>query len=139
MLLGSNLKGFQHLGLPVRNIEKSIKWYSEILDFKIVHEAKLDSAEGVIKVAFLKLKDFTVEMYQLLGKDLEEIKSRKQGHIDHVAFDVDDINAVWEKISKLGIKSVEGSIQSLPFWEKGVKYFTILGPDEEKVEFNQKL
>ena len=27
----------------------------------------------------------------------------------------------------------------LPFWENGVRYFTVLGPNGEKVEFNQYL
>jgi hypothetical protein len=27
----------------------------------------------------------------------------------------------------------------LPFWEKGIKYFNVLGPDGERVEFAERL
>jgi lactoylglutathione lyase len=27
----------------------------------------------------------------------------------------------------------------LPFWEKGIKYFNVLGPDGERVEFSERL
>lgn len=139
MLLDSNLKGMQHLGIPVRNIEKSKNWYIEILGFQVIYETKIDSDDGNIAVAFLKAHNLTIEMYQLSGKELEEIKSRKHGHLDHLAFDVDDIEAVYEKLCNAGIKAIEGIPKFLPFWEKGVKFLTILGPDDEKIEFNQKL
>lgn len=138
-MLNNNIKGLQHLGLPVTDIEKSKKWYSETLGFEVIHEAKVPSDEGEVKVAFLKLNDFIIEMYQLAGKEFEEIKMRGHGHIDHIAFDVDDIENVHEKLNKAGIKALEGAPRFLPFWEKGVKFLTILGPDNEKIEFNQRL
>lgn len=139
MLLDNNLKSLQHLGLPTRNIEKSKKWYSDTLGFQVIYETTIPGDEGNIKVAFLKLHDLVVEMYQLSGKELEEIKSRGHGHIDHIAFDVEDIEAVFEKLNKAGIRAIEGSPRFLPFWENGVKFLTILGPDDEKIEFNQRL
>ena len=30
-------------------------------------------------------------------------------------------------------------IEELPFWENGVKFFMIKGPNEERIEFCQKL
>jgi hypothetical protein len=32
-----------------------------------------------------------LELYQLPDAELENIKNRKDGHIDHITFDVDDI------------------------------------------------
>ena len=37
----------------------------------------------------------------------------------------------------LGLEVIEEG--ELPFWDNGVKYFTVLGPNREKVEFNQYL
>jgi hypothetical protein len=34
---------------------------------------------------------------------------------------------------------LDTKIQLLPFWEQGVKFFTVLGPNEERVEFSQYL
>lgn len=38
-----------------------------------------------------------------------------------------------------GFSMLDTKIQFLPFWEHGVKFFTVLGPNEEKVEFSQHL
>ncbi|MDD4797654.1 MAG: VOC family protein, partial [Eubacteriales bacterium] len=32
-----------------------------------------------------------------------------------------------------------GEIKGLPFWNNGVKFFTIMGPNAEKIEFCQIL
>lgn len=138
MLLNQNTS-LQHLGLPVGNIEVSKKWYTDILGFEVIHEKVIPGEEGDMYVAFLKLNGFMVEMYQLTGRDLEEIKARGHGHIDHIAFNVDDIEAVFEKLNDAGIKALEGAPAFLPFWENGVRFLTILGPDGEKIEFNQRL
>lgn len=139
MLLGNNIKGLQHLGLPVTDVEKSKKWYIETLGFDLLYETIINSDDEVIKVAFIGLNGFVIEMYQLSGKELDEIKSRGHGHIDHIALDVDDIETIYEKLNHAGIKVIEGAPRFLPFWEKGVRFLTILGPDNEKIEFNQRL
>lgn len=38
-----------------------------------------------------------------------------------------------------GIQISEKQAVSLNFWENGCKYFTVIGPDKEKLEFNQIL
>ena len=61
------------------------------------------------------------------------------GAIEHIALDVNDIEAAYAEIRSRGFEELEDGIQFLPFWERGVRYFTIMGPEGEKVEFNQKL
>jgi len=34
---------------------------------------------------------------------------------------------------------ITDGIEELPFWENGVKFFMIKGPNEERIEFCQKL
>ncbi len=139
MCLKSNIKGFQHLGLPVRDIEKSKNWYISTLGFELVYQTQFGSGNEEVKVAFIKLGNFVIEMYQPSGDEFEEIKGRGHGHFDHIALDVDNIEAIYEKLERLGINTIEGKPRYLPFWENGVKFLTILGPNEEKIEFNQKL
>jgi lactoylglutathione lyase len=141
-LLKDNLKGAQHLGIPVADIDKAKDWYSRILGFAVVHEPNVPTDQGVIKVAFLKKDNITLELYQLVGKNLEEVKTRAHGHIDHFAIDVADINKALQNAVKAGAKleqSTADGIQSIPsFWSKGVKYVILQGPAGEKVEFNQR-
>ncbi|WP_165835602.1 VOC family protein [Ruminiclostridium sufflavum] len=139
MSIIDNINGVQHLGVPVRDIERSKKWYIDTLGFQLMYQMKINDSNGEVNVAFIKLKDFILELYQLSGEEYEEIKGRGHGHIDHIAFDVDDIDEIYKEIKKSGIDTIEGTPKFLPFWKNGVKFLTILGPDKEKIEFNQKL
>lgn len=135
-----NVEGWAHLGIPVTNIQQSQKFY-EKLGFNAVMQCHLggEKEEERIYITMMQLGDFTIELYQLLPKDLMEISARKDGHIDHVALDVDDVEAAWEDAHQEKHVFFTDKIESLPIWEKGCKYFIIQGPDGEKVEFNQVL
>ena len=61
------------------------------------------------------------------------------GPFDHLALDVTDVEGAYALVQQLGYPVVSQGIESLPFWERGVRYFTILGPNGERVEFNQYL
>ena len=37
------------------------------------------------------------------------------------------------------MNTLQDEIHFLPFWDKGVRFFTIKGPNEEKIEFSQFL
>ena len=85
-------------------------------------------------------ENFTIELYQLGQEDLQEIAKRADGHIDHVALNVLDIDQAYAEIKAAGLEILEDNAPVyLPFWEHGVKYFTVRGPDGEKIEFNQIL
>jgi hypothetical protein len=71
--------------------------------------------------------------------DLVEIRNRKDGHIDHVTFDVSDVDKAFLTLKEASFDIVEEQPVFLPFWEKGCRYFNILGPDGERLEFNQIL
>jgi catechol 2,3-dioxygenase-like lactoylglutathione lyase family enzyme len=80
-----------------------------------------------------------MELYQLPKADLEDIKNRKSGNIDHVAFDVNDIDETFEYLKNKGFEIEENAPVFLNFWTKGCLYFNVIGPDGERLEFNQIL
>ena len=51
----------------------------------------------------------------------------------------EDIEKVYEMINQAGLNTTNDIVHFLPFWENGVKFFTIEGPNKEKVEFSQYL
>jgi len=101
--------------------------------------AQVPEPSGIIQVAMMKRDNVIVELYQLTGEELEELRSRSDGHIDHVAFDVKDIDLAFSEIEAAGFETIEDSPVFLDFWDNGCKYFAIRGPDGEKLEFNQIL
>jgi len=134
----NNLNGWSHLGIPVTDISRSEAFYQQF-GFEIVMQAVIPVEDQEIKASMMLFNDFTLEFYQLLPPDLEEIRNRKDGFIDHVALDVKDVDRAFEELKSAGLTPLEDEPVELPFWENGVKYFFVRGPDGEKIEFNQVL
>lgn len=121
--------GLQHIGLPTDCMDATIEFYQK-LGFEIAESGKLDSGERVV---FLKLGDLVLESWET------KTPARIAGAVDHIAINVKDVNAAYECVTELGLNPDKVEIGSLPFWANGVSFFVILGPNDEKVEFNQYL
>jgi catechol 2,3-dioxygenase-like lactoylglutathione lyase family enzyme len=126
----------QHIGIPVTDLNRSQQFY-EKLGFKNVMGSTFDYKGAKGKVAMMQRGDMVLEIYQMPEKELAEIRNRKDGHVDHIAFDVDDIDVAFAALKKASFQITEEEPVFLPFWEKGCRYFNILGPDGERLEFNQ--
>jgi lactoylglutathione lyase len=87
----------------------------------------------------MKNGEVIIELYQLPEHKIKEIRDRKDGHIDHITFDVNDIDLAYSTLKKASFHIIEEKPVFLPFWENGCKYFNILGPNGERLEFNQLL
>ncbi len=133
-----NINSFQHLGIPVTDIETSERFYKR-LGFDNVMKSTFKSKGENGLVSMMKRGEMVIELYQLPANEIESIRIRKDGHIDHIAFDVDDIDAVFQELKQEGFEIFEESPVFLAFWEKGCKYFNVKGPDGERLEFNQIL
>ncbi len=128
----------QHIGIPVTNIKVSEAFY-EKLGFRNVMSAGFDFNGGKGTVAMMRLNEMIIELYQLPESELLEIRNRKDGHIDHIAFDVNDIDRAFEELKQASFTIIEEKPVFLAFWKNGCKYFNITGPDNERIEFNQIL
>ena len=121
---------FQTRSIPTNDIEMTIAFY-EKLGFEIAFRTVNEAADE--KVAFLKLGTLVIETYE------NKAAALKPGAIDHVAIDVKNIEKVHEMITGAGLNTTQDEVHFLPFWENGVRFFTIEGPNKEKVEFSQYL
>lgn len=132
------IKSLQHTGIPVTDIAASEKFY-EKLGFKNAMSTGFDYNGGKGKVCMMQLQDIIIELYQMPEHELQEIRSRQNGHIDHIAFDVDDIDATFSALKNDGFSIIEQEPVLLAFWNNGCRFFNITGPDGERLEFNQVL
>ena len=90
MELGKYLNGLQHIGLPCRNMEETIAFYENLG----MHVAYQTVNEGQ-KVCFLQQGNLVIEAY-------EEAKTAEQtGAIDHICFDVSDIDKVFDLVRQM--------------------------------------
>lgn len=120
--------GFQHLGLPTGNMDATLDFYKSI-GFNTTY----NTLNGSCRVAFLQLGNMVIETYEA------ETIAGKSGAIDHISLNVTDIETVFNWAKELGLRTNDKGINFLPFFENGVRFFTVIGPNEEKVEFNQIL
>ena len=128
----------QHIGLPVTNLSVSQAFY-ERLGFAAVMRSTFDHEGCQGQVAMMQRGDIIIELYQMPEPELSRVKQRSDGRIDHIAFDVDDIEATYALLKSEGFNIVEAQPVFLNFWEKGCRYFNMLGPDGERLEFCQIL
>ena len=125
-----NVTGLQHIGIPTNDLEKTVAFYTG-LGFEIALRT-VNEAAGE-QVCFLRLKNLCIETYP------NGCAAGRPGAIDHIALDVRDVDAAFARAQAQGLQLLDECVQQLPFWEKGVRFFTILGPNGEKVEFSQML
>ena len=83
------------------------------------------------KVAFLKTGSLVLEIYE------DKEANDNIGAINHIAIEVCDIEETFSYIQKCDLNKGNDKIHYLPFWENGIQYFTIVGPNEELIEFCQ--
>ena len=123
-------KDLQHSGMIARDLDETIDFYTNKLGFELVGIYP----NGENRCAFLRLGHLTIETWE------GEPAPMRTGAINHWALDTPDIDAAYEHALEMGLKIRENSIQSIPtFWQHGIRYFNVIGPNQETIEFCQIL
>lgn len=128
------LNHFQHVGIPVTDINRSKAFY-ERLGFSNAMETVFDYEGAQGKVCMMKRGSMVFELYEFPEPAVSEIRGRKDGHMDHIAFDVDSVAESFEWLKANGFQPLEDKPVELKFWDKGCKFCFIKGPDGERLEF----
>lgn len=120
-----------HIGLAVEDLQAAVQWYTQVLGFRLT--GAFQTPDGV-QARFLQNGDLVYEIYQ----PLEGVAA--PGKIDHICLESSDIEADYAYCVAQGYSFEEPGIQSIPtFWDKGIRYFKIMSPTGEAVEFCQIL
>ncbi len=129
--MGVEVKGVAHVGLYIKDIERSKKFYKEILGFENICEF-ISLEEN--KIAFMKSGNLIIELIQH-----KVWMDRKDGLFDHIAMEVEDIEDTSAKLKELGIVFEADIYYDDLVFDKGVKYQAFRGPDGEHLEIYQTL
>ena len=120
-----------HIGLAVEDLQAALQWYTQVLGFRLT--GAFQTPDGV-QARFLQNGDLVYEIYQ----PPEGVAA--PGKIDHICLESSDIEADYAYCVAQGYSFEEPGIQSIPtFWDKGIRYFKIMSPTGEAVEFCQIL
>ena len=125
------LTGVAHIGIPTNDLNKTIAFtrsWGLFLRLETVNKA---AGERRCVSSAWRSDD------RNLMKTI--VRRKRTGAIDHVALATTDIEAAFAAAKEAGMHLLHSSIQSLPFWENGVRFFMVEGPNKERIEFCQKL
>jgi lactoylglutathione lyase len=119
----------EHIGIYARNIEESIRFYTEVLGMRLIERAPLNDKVELAFLSFPGQEDVQVE---LIGRDPD---TADEGLVNHLAFTVEDIDAAIDRLKQAGVAVSEE-------WPKtildGRKIAFFKGPSGEKLELFQR-
>ncbi len=98
------MKKIEHLGIAVRDLEKSNDLYAKLLGTKHYKVESVDS-EGV-NTSFFKIGQSKIELLEASKPDspiAKFIEKRGEG-IHHIAFEVADVEAEMKRLSEAGFQ-----------------------------------
>ena len=87
-----------HIGIAVKNLEESLKFYEDVLGIKCVADEVVE--EQKVKTAFLPLGDTEIELLESTSEDgpIAKFIEKKGEGIQHIAYKVDDIEKALEEL-----------------------------------------
>ncbi len=101
------IKKIDHIGIAVKDLDKQIKFYSEVLGLscdgtEVVKEQK-------VKVAMFPVGEVRIELLQPLAEDspIARFLEKKGEGIHHIAFLVSDLEKGLEKLEEHEVKLID--------------------------------
>ncbi len=95
-----------HIGIAVKSIDESLKFYKDTLGLELKGTEQLD--ERGLKVAFLKTGESDIELLESISMDsnIHKFIEKKGEGIHHIALEVDNVEEKKESMEKKDAKFI---------------------------------
>lgn len=128
------IKALQHIGIIVPDVKASAAWYIEKSGFVQEGDFWADGSHAI----FVRNPASNV-LFELIqrpdGSEEAKEAQEKGGHIDHVAYEVEDLERELANAKACGMELIEGICDVPTFWENGFQYFLVRSAGREKIEY----
>ena len=106
-----------HIGIVVKNLEKSIKYYEEYFSFRLINPICVDPIQKV-RVAFLRQsgQQFNFELLEPTSDDSPVMNAlQKGGGLNHICYEVENITNAISYFRRKGSKLISGPDPAVAF------------------------
>ena len=118
------VKGLAHIGIMTADAKKCAQFYIDKLGFRSFYSYQA----GQLSIEFVECGGCVIEFVQNGGAD-------GAGIVNHVALEVQGIEALVEKLRADGVEFETEQITNMPdFFPSGVKNIFLKGPAGERIE-----
>ncbi len=97
----------EHLGIAVKNLEESIKYYEEVLGMKCYSIEEV--AEQKVKTAFFQVGQTKIELLESTDPEgpIGKFIAKKGEGIHHIAYAVKDLQGVLDTVKDKGVRLID--------------------------------
>jgi len=101
------IEKIDHIGIAVKSVKETGELLSNILGLKVTGEEIVE--EQKVKIAFLPLGDSELELLESTSPEgpIARFIEKKGEGIQHIAFRVNNIEEVLEKLEKEGVRLID--------------------------------
>ncbi|MFB2895642.1 VOC family protein [Aerosakkonemataceae cyanobacterium BLCC-F50] len=145
----TSVKAVESVGMTVSNMDKSVVFYSQVLDFKKIFDVEVlgtqyDRLQGLfgvrMRVVRMQLGSELIELTEYLtpkGKPIPIDSHSNDRWFQHIAIVVSDMDKAYQHLRKYKVQHTSTAPQRLPDWNlaaAGIRAFYFQDPDGHNLE-----
>ena len=102
-----NISHIEHIGIAVKSIEETKKYYEEVLGLECYSIEEVE--EQKVKTAFFQVGDTKIELLESTSPDgpIGKFIERKGEGMHHLAFAVDNTNEALQDVGSKGVQLID--------------------------------
>lgn len=98
---------FEYVGIRVKNLPKSIEFYTRLLEMKVVNQFRIEKTKGEIANLQSESGNFILELNYYEADSPYNTEYVVGEGLDHLAFKVEDLDKALEEAERFGHQAIQ--------------------------------